>query len=142
MRRLIRTLKVEDKVKLVGRKRQQEVIEILNKSHILIAPSVTGKDGNQEGIPVSLMEAMATGIPVVSTQHSGIYELVENGVTGFLVPERNINSLADRIFYLIKHPDICLQMGLAARVHIEKHSNIDRLNNRLTEIYKELLEQV
>jgi colanic acid/amylovoran biosynthesis glycosyltransferase len=142
MRRLIRTLKVEDKVKLVGRKRQQEVIEILNKSNILIAPSVTGKDGNQEGIPVSLMEAMATGIPVVSTQHSGIYELVENGVTGFLVPERDIDSLADRIFCLIKHPDICLQMGLAARAHIEKHFNIDRLNNRLTEIYQELLEQV
>jgi len=141
MRRLIRSLRMEDSIKLIGRKRQQEIIEILHKSHILIAPSVTGRDGDQEGTPVSLMEAMATGIPVVSTHHSGINELVENGVTGFLVPERDIDSLADRIFYLIAHPDICLQMGLAARGHIENYFNIDRLNNRLTEIYKELLEQ-
>lgn len=142
MRRLIRSLRVEDTVKLLGRKRQQEVIEILNKSHILIAPSVTGRDGNQEGIPVSLMEAMATGMPVVSTQYSGINELVENGVTGFLVPERDIDSLVNRTSYLIAHPDICLQMGLAARAHIVKYFNIHKLNNRLTEIYQGLLDQV
>lgn len=142
MRRLIRSLRIEDTVKLLGRKRQQEVIGILKKSHILIAPSVTGRDGDQEGTPVSLMEAMATGMPVVSTQHSGINELVENGVTGFLVPERDIDSLADRTSYLIAHPDICLQMGLAARAHIVKYFNIHKLNNRLTEIYQGLLDQV
>jgi colanic acid/amylovoran/stewartan biosynthesis glycosyltransferase WcaL/AmsK/CpsK len=139
---LVESLKIEDSVKLIGKKRQQEVIKILNKSHILVAPSVTGRDGDQEGTPVSLMEAMATGIPVVSTQHSGINELVENGATGFLVPERDKNSLADRISYLISHPDVCLQMGIAARAHIERYFNIHRLNNRLAEIYEELLRPV
>jgi len=138
---LIKSLQIGDSVKLLGRQRQDAIIDILNKSHLLIAPSVTGKDDDQEGIPVSLLEAMATGIPVVSTQHSGITELVENGVTGFLVPERHIDSLAERISYLISHPDVCAQMGLAARAHIEKHFNIEKLNNRLTEIYKELLDQ-
>ena len=141
MRRLVRALRVEDSVKLLGRKRQQEVIEILNKSHILIAPSVTGSDGNQEGIPSALRSASWTAMPVVSTQHSGINELVENGVTGFLVPERDIDSLANRILYLIVHPDICLQMGLAAREHIVEYFNIHKLNNRLTEIYQGLLDQ-
>ena len=138
---LVGSLKIEDSVKLIGQKRQQEVIKILNKSHILIAPSVTGRDGDQEGTPVSLMEAMSTGIPVVSTQHSGINELVEDGVAGFLVPERDIDSLADRISYLISHPEICSQMGIAARTYIERYFNIDRLNNRLAKIYEELLRQ-
>ena len=141
MGNLTRSLWIEDSVTFLGQKRQQEIIEILHKSNILIAPSVTGGDGDQEGTPVSIMEAMSTGIPVVSTQHSGINELVEDGVTGFLVPERHIDSLATRISYLISHPDICSQMGLAARAHIEKHFNINRLNDRLTEIYKKLLGQ-
>ena len=139
MTRLIKSLKIEDNVRLIGKKRQNEVIKILHQSHILVAPSVTGSDGDQEGIPVSIMEAMATGMPVVSTQHSGINELVEDNITGFLVPERDIDSLADKISYLISQPETCLEMGLEARARIEQNFNTDTLNNRLVSIFEEQL---
>ncbi|MBD2340538.1 glycosyltransferase [Calothrix sp. FACHB-156] len=135
----IKQLGVENTVKLLGWKEQNEVVEILNKSHILLAPSVTSKDGDQEGIPVVLMEAMAMGLPVVSTQHSGIPELVQDAVTGFLAPERDIDALADRLSYLIEHPELWLEMGQAGRRHIEEYYNIHKLNQQLVNICQKLL---
>ncbi|MBL0717180.1 MAG: glycosyltransferase, partial [Desulfosarcina sp.] len=106
--KLIQSLGVDKNIKLSGWKRQSEVMENLDKSHILLAPSVTAKDGDQEGIPLALMEAMAMGLPVISTLHSGIPELIENGVTGFLVPEKDASALFHTLKYLIQNPDLCL----------------------------------
>lgn len=126
-------------VKLLGWRDHCEVIDLLNGSHILLAPSVTSANGDQEGIPVSIMEAMAMGIPVVSTQHSGIPELVQDGVSGFLVPERDVVALVEKLGYLIRHPEIWPEMGRAGRAFVEEHYDINKLNNRLVEIYRELL---
>ena len=136
---LVQELEVTDTVRMVGPKPQQQIIEILDKAHILIAPSVTDKMGDQEGIPVVLMEAMAMGLPLVSTQHSGIPELVENGVTGFLVPERNTEALFDKLKYLVENPHIWAKMGRNARNFVKKHYDINELNDRLVEIYQRLL---
>lgn len=139
LQQLIQELNAGDIVKLLGVKQQHEIVEILNHSDILLAPSVTAKDGDQEGIPVVLMEAMAMGLPVVSTQHSGIPELVENGISGFLVPERNVNALVEKLGYLIEHPEVWLEMGKAGRAYVEKYHDIDKLNDRLVEMYQQLL---
>jgi colanic acid/amylovoran biosynthesis glycosyltransferase len=137
---LIQSLKVGHAVKLVGWKDQMEVVEILNQSHILLAPSVTGEDGNQEGIPVVLMEAMAMGIPVVSTYHSGIPELVEDGVSGFLVPERDVEALTHKVTELVRQPDRWAAMGRAGRARVEAEYDIHLLNDRLVNLYQQLLE--
>lgn len=139
LQELIKQLNVENTVKLLGWKEQDEVVEILNKSHVLLAPSITSQDGDQEGIPVVLMEAMAMGMPVVSTQHSGIPELVQDKVTGFLAPERDIDNLANKLSYLIEHPELWLEMGKAGRKHIEEYYNIHKLNQQLVNIYQQLL---
>lgn len=139
LQRLIQELNAGDVVKLLGWKQQQEIVEILNDADILLAPSVTSKDGDQEGTPVVLMEAMAMGLPVVSTKHSGIPELVENGVSGFLVPERDVDTLVEKLGYLIEHPELWSGMGRAGRAYIEEHYNIDKLNDRLVNIYQHLL---
>jgi len=136
LERLVEELEVVDVVKLLGWKQQQEIVEILNNSHILLAPSVTSKDGNQEGIPVVLMEAMAMGLPIVSTLHSGIPELIENGVSGFLVPERDVDALAEKINYLLQHPEIWAEVGRRGRLKIEESHNIDKLNDELVKIYR------
>lgn len=138
LQQLIKELGVDDIVTLLGWKQQQEVIEVLKNSDILLAPSVTSQSGDQEGIPVVLMETMAMGLPIVSTLHSGIPELVEDGVSGFLVPERDVDALADKLSYLIEHPELWSEMGQAGRAFVEEHYNIDKLNDRLVEIYQNL----
>jgi colanic acid/amylovoran biosynthesis glycosyltransferase len=140
LEQLIQELDVGAKVKLLGWRQREEVIEILNRSDVLLAPSVTSQNGDQEGIPVVLMEAMAMGLPVISTQHSGIPELVEHGVSGFLVPERDTDGLAEKIKDLIEHPELCVQIGQKGRMKVEESYNINQLNNQLVGIFQHLQE--
>ncbi|HDK41763.1 MAG TPA: colanic acid biosynthesis glycosyltransferase WcaL, partial [Candidatus Pacearchaeota archaeon] len=141
MKLLIDKLKIEDKVKLIGRKRQEDVIELMKDADILLAPSVTDNNGDQEGIPVVLMEALAQGLPVISTYHSGIPELIQDGESGYLVPERDIDALAEKLTYLIEHPDRWIKMGQEGRKYVEEYYNINKLNDRLIEIYRYLLDE-
>jgi colanic acid/amylovoran biosynthesis glycosyltransferase len=87
-------LKIDDLVMFTGFISQDELRQLFYESHIFLHPSETGHDGNQEGIPNSMLEAMATGLPVFATQHGGIPEAIENGVSGVLVPERDHEALA------------------------------------------------
>lgn len=136
---LIGELNIGNKVRLLGWRHQEEIIELMQQTDILIAPSVVGGDGDEEGIPVVLMEALAQGMPVLSTQHSGIPELVQDGESGFLVPEGDVDALADRLEFLVKHQEIWSEMGRKGREHVEKFYNINSLNNRLVELYHQLL---
>lgn len=136
---LIQELDVSDTVKLLGWKQQQEIIEILNNSHIFIAPSVTAKDGNQDAPVNTLKEAMAMGLPVISTVHGGIPELVEDGISGFLVPERDADAIAEKLSYLVSHPQVWADMGRAGRAYVEQHYDTNKLNDELVEIYQQLL---
>lgn len=136
---LILQLGMSGKIKLIGSVDQSRVKAIMMNSDIFLLPSVTGSDGDQEGIPVVLMEAMSTGMPVISTYHSGIPEIVEDGKSGFLVPERDINALAGRLEYLIKHPELCSEMGRVGRDFVEKHYNIKKLNKQLVQFYEGVL---
>ncbi|MCG8365967.1 MAG: glycosyltransferase [Pseudanabaenales cyanobacterium] len=140
LEQLIQELEVADIVKLVGWKQQAEIIQLLSHADILLAPSVTSrKNGDQEGIPVVLMEAMAMGLPVLSTQHSGIPELVEDGVSGFLVPEQDVTALAEKLALLIKYPERWPEMGKAGRLQVENHFEIHQLNDQLIQIYEQRL---
>jgi colanic acid/amylovoran biosynthesis glycosyltransferase len=139
LQQLIQDLNVGDTVKLIGARNSSEIIEIINKSHIFIAPSVTAKNGDKEGIPNVLKEAMAMGLPVISTYHSGIPELVEDGVSGFLVPERDVMALFQKLSYTIAHPEVWHEMGRAGRLYVEKYYDSDKLNDQLVEIYQQIL---
>ena len=94
LQKLARELKIDNRVSFTGFISQAELRDIFFASHIFLHPSETGPDGNQEGIPNSMLEAMATGLPVFATRHGGIPEAIENGVTGVLVPEHNHEELA------------------------------------------------
>jgi colanic acid/amylovoran biosynthesis glycosyltransferase len=90
---LARELKIENQVSFTGFISQEKLREIFYGSHIFLHPSETGRDGNQEGIPNSMLEAMASGLPVFATQHGGIPEAIESGVSGVLVPEHDHAAL-------------------------------------------------
>ncbi|WP_373048209.1 glycosyltransferase [Vulgatibacter sp.] len=123
-----------DAVRITGWRDRGEVAAILRDAHVLVAPSVTSADGDQEGIPVALMEAMACGLPIAATRHSGIPELVEEGVSGLLVPERDATALAEALRRLIAQPDRWEAMGRAGRARVDAEFDIHRLNDRLVEL--------
>ena len=140
LERLIEELDLKSHVRLLGRKSHEEVIRLLQDTHLLMAPSVTAKDGDQEGIPNVIKEAMAMGLPIISTRHRGIPELVEDGVSGFLVEERDVDSLANRLTYLIDHPEIWPEMGRAGRNCVQKYYDSNKLSDRLVSVYDRLVE--
>lgn len=133
---LINTLGLKRHVSLIGWKTPDEVVELLKTCHIFILPSVTRNA--QEGIPNALKEAMAMGIPVVSTYHAGIPELIKNGITGFLVPEKNEYALAEAIEFLIEHPEIWDRIRLNARKFVEKHFERNKENKKLINVCRKL----
>ena len=104
-------------------------------------PSITASNGDQEGIPVVLMEAQATGLPIISTYHTGIPEVVIDGKSGFLVHEKDVDALAEKLEYLIKHPEIWPEMGRYGRKHVEEKYDIKKLNQQLVKIYQNLIEE-
>lgn len=141
LERLIEERGMQSHIRLLGRKTHDDVIRLLQGAHILIAPSMTAANGDQEGIPNVLKEAMALGLPVVSTRHSGIPELVEDGVSGYLVNERDVDALAERLSYLIDHPEKWADMGRAGRARVETYYDIKTLNDRLVKLYSQVCEK-
>jgi len=126
-------------VKFLGPLEQNEVLNLYQKAHIFILPSVTASNGDREGQALVLQEAQATGLPVVSTLHNGIPEGVLDGKSGFLVPERDVNALAERLNYLIEHPELWPKMGFAGRKFVEEKYDIKKLTQQLVEIYQNLI---
>ncbi len=136
---LIKELKAEDKIKLLGSRNSSEIVLLLERSHIFLLSSVTAASGDMEGMPVSIMEAQAMGLPVISTYHSGIPELIQDGKSGFLVSEKDVDALAQKIEYLIEHPEIWPEMGKVGREFVEKKCDTRKLTQNLTRIYQGLI---
>lgn len=138
---LARELGVADRVAFLGPRPHAEVKQRLAGAHVFVLPSVTAADGDMEGIPVALMEAMASGLVVASTLHSGIPELIEHGRTGFLAPERDVPALAANLAWILDHPAECAVIAQAARQKVEADFNADRLNDQFAERLRQLAER-
>ncbi len=139
LKQLIARLGAQNQIRLVGRASEDGVAAILDDAHIFLLASVTASNGDEEGIPNVLKEAMARGIPVVSTFHSGIPELVDDGVSGFLVPQRSIKLLANKIEYLINNPNLWYKMGLAGYKKVKDGYDKEKVNDQLVNIFKRLI---
>lgn len=139
LEKLIKHLKVENVVKLLGWKQRDDVISILNRAVFFLAPSITAFNGDQEGIPVAIMEAMAMGLVVLSTQHSGIPELVEDKVSGFLAPERDADALANLVIFLAQHRELCKEVSQRGRKQVEENYDIKKLNLQLSKLLESVL---
>ena len=140
MQALVEELGMERHVTLMGARPHHEVKALLARADGFILHSVTAEDGDMEGIPVALMEAMAQGLPVLTTRHSGIPELVEHEVTGFLVEERDEAALA-RILGDIgkRRPDLSALVE-AARTTIRHDFNRQTQAQRLYGFFETILE--
>jgi len=128
------------KIKMLGYQPYPVFIEELYKNHIFISPSITADDGDDEGgAPVSLIEASSSGMTILSTFHCDIPEIVLDGQSGYLVPEKDVDALASRLEQLITTPDLWRKMGKAGRKHVEKYHDAEKQAQQLEELYLSLL---
>lgn len=122
-----------ERVTFLGACPPYRVAEELKKTDLFLLPSIQDDSGDKEGIPVSLMEAMASGVVVLSTYHSGIPELIEHGKTGFLVKEKDSKALSSMISAIAKRDDL-RDIRLNAREKIENDFNARTLKNDLVRV--------
>lgn len=126
---------VGDIVNLVGIKPLSEVKKLLYDSNIFLMPCITASDGGTSPTPTILLQAQATGIPVVSTYHSGIPHIVDEGNSAILVPERDADALAEAVRSLAKQPERWPTMGRNGREFVEETHSLSALSERLVELY-------
>ena len=130
---LARELKI--RVSFTGFISQDRLREIYYRSHIFLHPSQTGRDGNQEGIPNSMLEAMATGLPVFATEHGGIPEAIESGVSGVLVRERDEFALVETLLDAVQDPGFLSRIAQSGAGAVRKNFDLATQARRLEEIY-------
>ncbi len=136
---LIKRLDLTKQVKFLGWQTSNRVKKTMEQANIFLLPCVTASDGDMEGIPVVLMEAMASGLIVISSKHSGIPELIEDDQSGFLVKEKNIDGLAKTLVEIFNCSPNWLTIAKKARMRVEKNYNIKKLNQQLYQLYQSLL---
>ncbi|MGB0387280.1 MAG: glycosyltransferase [Ardenticatenaceae bacterium] len=125
-------------VELLGPQPQQEVARLLGTAHCYVQPSIITPAGKMEGIPVAIMEALASGLPVVATSLSGIPELVRHGQTGYLVPPADSSQLADVLGQVYADPTRANQLAQAGRALVLKEFELSTNVERLSALFEQL----
>jgi colanic acid/amylovoran biosynthesis glycosyltransferase len=124
-------------VSLVGAKPQAEVAKAVGNAAMLAAPCVMGGDGNRDGLPTVILEAMALGAPCVSTDVTGIPEVIRDGDTGLIAKQRDSKSLADAIERLLADADLQARFAANARSLIQDSFDITKNTKELREVFRE-----
>lgn len=124
LRALIGELGLADRVQLAGPKPQDEIVAAYRQAAVFALPCVIGADGNRDGLPTVLLEAMAMRLPVVSTDLTGVPEIVDDGLTGLLVPQNDAPALAAALARLLANPDLRARMGQAARAKVAREFDL------------------
>lgn len=127
LEQLARTLGIDDRVELLGARPHRECLELIRRSALFVLPCRSIASGDRDGIPVVLMEAMAASRPVIAGDLPAIAELIEDGISGLLVPPDNVDALAAAISRIGGDPALRLRLGTEARRRIEGEFN-DALN--------------
>jgi colanic acid/amylovoran biosynthesis glycosyltransferase len=134
---LIAALGLEGTVQLLGGKPQREVANLLQNADLFVLPSIIAPSGQMEGIPVALMEAMASRLPVIATALSGIPELVEHGTTGLLVTPADEAALAEAIATLCCDPALRRLLGEKAREKVAADFELRQSVAGLLDLFEE-----
>jgi colanic acid/amylovoran biosynthesis glycosyltransferase len=138
---IIENCGLKSKSRLLGYQPYSVFFEEAYKHHIFISPSVTAADGDTEGgAPISLIEMIATGMPVISTLHCDIPEVVQYGVKDWLVEERDITGLVNKLQWLVKHVDEWEKLLITGRSHVEAEYDARQQGRKLINIYREALQ--
>ena len=136
----ISKLGITKRVHLLGAQSYSSYLAEAKRAHIFMSPSVTARNGDTEGgAPTTLIEMQASGLPVLSTYHADIPHIVRDGITGLLVMEKDTMALADKLDWLLSHPDTWQTMGKSGRNSMLKEHNIEIEVEKLENLYIELM---
>ena len=137
--RVIEQLGLSAQVEFLGSMSHADMLQAMREADIFLVPSVTARNGDREGSPMVLREASAMAIPIIASRHAGIPELVDDGVTGMLIPERDDLAIAEALRVLVSDRDRRLAIGTAARAKMQREFNINDRMAALERLYDELL---
>jgi len=131
VRNLALTLGVEDKVSFLGER--NDVEEILSSSDIFVLPS------NWEGLPLSILEAMRAGLPVIATDVGGVSEIITNDINGYLVPKKNIDILQNRLSQLLSSADLRSRLGENGKKTFEENFSFEEMYHKTLCVYESVI---
>jgi colanic acid/amylovoran biosynthesis glycosyltransferase len=130
-----KTLGIDGRIEFMGARPHGEVMAAMHEAAVLVLPSVTAGSGDAEGLGMVLLEAAASGVPVIGTMHGGIPEAIVDAQSGFLVPERDVGALAKRLSEMLQDGSMRRDMGRDARHLCEAKFDIGRQAERLESLY-------
>jgi glycosyltransferase involved in cell wall biosynthesis len=126
---------LDDWITLQGAQPHEQVTLAYERASIFVLPCVVAADGDRDGLPTVLLEAMASGVPVVSTSVSGIPELINSEINGLLIPSNDVGALANALGRLLADPHLRDRLARAAHATIEERFSIDRNADRLLDVF-------
>jgi len=131
---MVEQFNLKQKVRLLGSLKHEDVLSWMSKATVYVQHSVTSDDGDQEGYPNSILEAQCLGLPVVSTIHAGIPEIVIDGETGYLVQEFDFEKMAERISYLLSNRELANKMGRRAQEICKTNASPERRLKKIIQL--------
>jgi glycosyltransferase involved in cell wall biosynthesis len=137
LRRRIRLLGLESRIQLTGAMEQSKLFDEYRRASAFCLPCRVLESGDRDGIPNVLMEAMACGLPVITTAVSGIPEIVKNGVNGQLIPPDNAEALADALLCLDRDPHLARSLSIEAQATVREHFDGERFALQLAALFRE-----
>jgi colanic acid/amylovoran biosynthesis glycosyltransferase len=129
-------LKMSDSIEFKGVQSQAQIAEIYANALAFVQHSITTTQNDSEGTPLTIMEAMSAGLPVISTKHGGITDIIVENETGFLVDEKNVKVMAQKMLFVIENPERAEIMGKAASQFIQANHTLNLYTQKLFELIK------
>jgi colanic acid/amylovoran biosynthesis glycosyltransferase len=120
----IAAAKLTGNVRLLGPRKQEQLIDLMQTATLMALPCIVTESGDRDGLPTVLLEALASGLPCVSTTVSGVPEIIEDGASGFLAEPGNAQQLADKMAILLGQPKLCAAFARAGRTKAERDFNL------------------
>lgn len=141
LKRLAEELRIANQVDFSGEKDHLQIRHELAYSDIFMLPSITAQNGDREGLPVSILEAMAMQLPIISSTHTGVPEAVVDGQNGFLCAEKDVDSLSQKLIELVVNKQLRMRMGRAGRITIEKMFNQEHETKQFVQLLNQCIKK-
>jgi colanic acid/amylovoran biosynthesis glycosyltransferase len=125
-KQMARALGLEESVQFLGAVQPAKVVNLLQSARAFVQHSVTAPNGDSEGTSISVLEAAATGLPVISTYHAGIADTMIHGVTSLLAPEYDVHCMAGHIAAILEQPELASRLGGNARKHVAENYSMEK----------------